>query len=397
VCELHGGAPDDGPAPAPAPTTALHHHRDNKYKYNNYYYCSNNMGDNYEWQGKGGSMQYNYSTSERVPPASCCFPCCCVQMVKQGTVGVVETMGGYSHIINPGCSWVWYPCQNVAGTLSTRVQQLDVVTDTKTSDNVTMKLKIAVQYEVMNEYLQLKDRDSGGAEVGIPDMARGAADEDHGIYRAFYKLTDIRRQLTPYVEDVVRSEIPKRKLDEAYESKEAVAHAVQDALSHEMQQYGYRIVNTLVTDLIPDANVMRAMNDIETQRRERMAATEKAEAKKVLVVKAAEAEMEAKHLSGQGVAKQRQAIVDGLKNSVLEFNEGVVGTTPADVMQLMMVTQYLDMLKDVGGKGSTVFIPHGPGAVSDVQGQMRQGFMEANTLGTAAVTAAMAQPATEAP
>jgi len=318
-------------------------------------------------------------------------------MVKQGTVGVVETMGGYSHIINPGCSWVWYPCQNVAGTLSTRVQQLDVVTDTKTSDNVTMKLKIAVQYEVMNEYLQLKERDSGGAEVGVPDMARGAADEDHGIYRAFYKLTDIRRQLTPYVEDVVRSEIPKRKLDEAYESKEAVAHAVQDALSHEMQQYGYRIVNTLVTDLIPDVNVMRAMNDIETQRRERMAATEKAEAKKVLVVKAAEAEMEAKHLSGQGVAKQRQAIVDGLKNSVLEFNEGVVGTTPADVMQLMMVTQYLDMLKDVGGKGSTVFIPHGPGAVSDVQGQMRQGFMEANTLGSAAVTAAMAQPTTEAP
>merc|ERR1719502_493650 len=145
-----------------------------------------------------------------------------------------------------------------------------------------MKLKIAVQFEVMNEVV------SKG-----PDMERvqnqdiGHRDEDHGVYRAFYKLTDIRRQLTPYVEDVVRSEIPKRQLDEAYESKEAVAHAVQDALSHEMQQYGYRIVNTLVTDLIPDANVMRAMNDIETQRRERMAATEKAEAKKVLVVKAA--------------------------------------------------------------------------------------------------------------
>jgi len=270
--------------------------------------------------------------------------------------------------------------------LSTRVQQLDVITDTKTADNVTMKLKIAVQFEVMNEVV------SKG-----PDMERfqnqdiGDRDEDHGVYRAFYKLTDIRRQLTPYVEDVVRSEIPKCRLDEAYENKEAVAHAVQDALSHEMQQYGYRIVNTLVTDLIPDANVMRAMNDIETQRRERMAAQEKAEAQKVLVVKAAEAEMEAKHLSGQGVAKQRQAIVDGLKNSVLEFNEGVSGTTPADVMQLMMVTQYLDMLKDVGHKGSTVFIPHGPGAVGDVQNQMRQGFMEANTLGATAYAQRVAE------
>merc|ERR1719359_2294894 len=140
-----------------------------------------------------------------------------------------------------------------------------------------------------------------------------------------------------------------------------------------------------------------AMNQIESQRRMRYAAQEKAEAEKILIVKAAEADAESKFLSGQGVARQRKAIVEGLKESVLEFNEGVVGTSPADVMQLMMVTQYLDMLKDVGGKGSTVFIPHGPGAVSDVQGQMRQGFMEANTLGSAAVTAAMAQPTTEAP
>merc|ERR1711907_554054 len=290
-----------------------------------------------------------------------------------------------------GCTWIWYPFQDVAGVLSTRVQQLDVITDTKTSDNVTMKLKIAVQYEVMNHDVVEKHATEHGHDVGIPDtdMSRGAFSETHGVYRAFYKLTDIRRQLTPYVEDVVRSEIPKRKLDEAYESKEAVAHAVQDALSHEMQQYGYRIVNTLVTDLIPDANVMRAMNDIETQRRERMAAQEKAEAKKVLVVKAAEAEMEAKHLSGQGVALQRQAIVEGLKKSVLKFNDGVAGTSPADVMQLMMVTQYLDMLKDVGHKGSPVFIPRGPGAVGDVQAQMRQGFMEANAL----VGTQLAQPA----
>jgi len=339
----------------------------------------------YEWQGERSLDSYN--TDARVPAAGCCFPICCLRTVKQGTVGVVETMGGFSRIVSPGMAWVWSPCQTVAGTLSTRVQQLDVITDTKTADNVTMKLKIAVQYEVMNHDVVEKHATEHEHDVGIPDtdMSRGAGSESHGVYRAFYKLTDIRRQLTPYVEDVVRSEIPKRKLDEAYESKEAVAHAVQDALSHEMQQYGYRIVNTLVTDLIPDANVMRAMNDIETQRRERLAATEKAEAKKVLVVKAAEAEMEAKHLSGQGVAKQRQAIVEGLKNSVLEFNDGVAGTTPADVMQLMMVTQYLDMLKDVGHKGSTVFIPHGPGAVADVQSQMRQGFMEANSLGATAL------------
>merc|ERR1711939_1034852 len=167
--------------------------------------------------------------------------------------------------------------------------------------------------------------------------------------------------------------------------KEEVAVAVKTALSHEMKRYGYEIVNALVTDLQPDSRVLQAMNQIESQRRMRMAAQEKAEAEKILVVKAAEADAESKFLSGQGVARQRQAIVEGLKNSVVEFNDGVAGTSPADVMQLMMVTQYLDMLKDVGHKGSTVFIPHGPGAVGDVQSQMRQGFMEANTLGATAL------------
>jgi hypothetical protein len=249
-------------------------------------------------------------------------------------------------------------------------------------------------------------------------------------------------------------------LDEAYESKEAVAIAIKTALQHEMKRYGYEIVNALVTDLQPDRRVQvrafldkkcisyrrnqwtklgrtpcsrshddaivgtlvltlvfntrvpprqDAMNQIEAQRRMRMASQEKAEGDKILAVTAARAEAEAKELSGQGVARQRKAIVDGLKESVLQFNEGVMGTSPADVMQLMMVTQYLDMLKDVGTKdgAKTIFIPHSPAAVrcprsvaappsrsasfiiltpsrdaaqvGDIQSQMRQGFLEANT------------------
>merc|ERR550537_1655581 len=204
----------------------------------------------------------------------------------------------------------------------------------------------------------------------------------HGVWRAYYRLTDIERQLTPYVEDVVRSTVPRKTLDEAYEAKGEVAVAVKTALSHEMKRYGYEIVNALVTDLQPDSRVLQAMNQIESQRRMRMAAQEKAEAEKILVVKAAEADAESKFLSGQGVARQRKAIVEGLKESVVEFNDGVAGTSPADVMQLMMVTQYLDMLKEVGttSKSNTVFVPHGPGAVADVQQQMRNGFLEANAV-----------------
>lgn len=341
----------------------------------------------------------HYEAAQHAEPMCCC---CCIMQVKQGTVGVVETMGSFDRVQDPGPSWVCCPFQTVAGTLSTRVQQLDVHTDSKTKDNVTMELKIAVQYQVIDAPMApvaLKQRPSiegvEGLAEGIPEMDRGDVEpkKNHGVYRAFYELTDIRRQLTPYVEDVVRSEIPKRTLDEAYESKAAVAQAVKDSLSAEMTQYGYKIVNTLVTEISPDKGVMKAMNDIETNRRQRQAMEEQAEAKKILVVKAAEAEMEAKELSGRGVALQRKAIVDGLKESVVEFNHGVDGTTPADVMQLMMVTQYLDMLKDVGHGQTTIMIPHGPGALQDVQSQMRNGFLEANLMGAENSRPVAAEPA----
>jgi regulator of protease activity HflC (stomatin/prohibitin superfamily) len=157
---------------------------------------------------------------------------------------------------------------------------------------------------------------------------------------------------------------------------------------------GYEIVNALVTDLQPDHNVLNAMNQIEAQRRMRMAAQEKAEADKILIVKAAEADAESKYLSGAGVARQRRAIVDGLKESVMDFNDSVVGTTPTDVMQLMMVTQYLDMLKEVGSrdKATTLFIPHSPSAINDIQGQMRQGFMEANLSAASSTRPVVARP-----
>jgi len=311
------------------------------------------------------------------------MPCCCFWTVSTGTVGIIEKLGQFEKIANPGLNVFCWPLSQGVGMKSTRVQQLDVQTDTKTKDNVTVSLKIAVQYRVINELVRDDPPPATKAGEPAPDMfERENPDEctKHGVWRAYYRLTDIQRQLTPYVEDVVRSTVPRKTLDEAYEAKEEVAVAVKTALSHEMKRYGYEIVNALVTDLQPDARVLQAMNQIESQRRMRMAAQEKAEAEKILVVKAAEADAESKFLSGQGVARQRKAIVEGLKDSVLEFNEGVRGTSPADVMQLMMVTQYLDMLKDVGTKdgASTVFIPHMPGAVADVQSQMRQGFLEAN-------------------
>jgi len=337
-------------------------------------------------------MAYNAPRTSNPTVDAGCSEFCCVACISTGQMGIIESMGKFHSLASPGLNCFCFPFKRVAGRLSTRVQQLNVETVTKTADNVTITLSIAVQYRVIADFItdaEAEDVESGMEKSSNP-LSNGSATavandmedrlQTHGVYRAFYRLTNINQQLTPYVEDVVRSEIPRKSLDEAYTSKEAVAIAVRSALSHEMRRYGYEIVNALVTDLQPDGNVLKAMNQIESQRRMRMAAQEKAEAEKILVVKAAEADAEAKELSGQGVARQRKAIVEGLKDSVVQFNEGVHGTSPADVMQLMMVTQYLDMLKDVGTKdtATTVFIPHSPAGVTDIQGQMRQGFLEAN-------------------
>jgi regulator of protease activity HflC (stomatin/prohibitin superfamily) len=263
-------------------------------------------------------------------------------------MGIIEDMGRFKRTASPGLNLYLWPLHNMVGIVSTRVQQLNVRTVTKTLDNVTVSLQVAVQYRIINDYIQDEkpgaESEPSGDEVVpfTPDMDRNP--ENHGVYRAFYRLTDIQEQLRPYVEDVVRSQVPKRSLDDAFAEKEAVAVAVKSSLQHRMSDYGYEIVNALVTDLQPDSQVMASMNAIESQRRMRMAAQEKAEADKILIVKAAEAESEAKYLSGLGVARQRKAIVDGLKESVVEFNDGVAGTSPADVMQLMMVTQYLGEL-----------------------------------------------------
>lgn len=307
------------------------------------------------------------------------FPVC----VTSGTVGVVERCGKFDRLAAPGMHCMFCCIDSMAQRVSTRVQQLEVATDTKTKDDVTVMVKVAVQYRVLNEYLSPESQSmlrDGEVAVSVGATSSDKRNiEDHGVWRAHYKLTGVKSQFRAYVEDVVRSEIPQKTLDEVYEIKQDVAHAVQDTLAHELGQYGYKIVNVLVTDICPDKTVQNAMNEINSARRLRMAAMEKAEASKIMKVKDAEAESESKYLQGMGVSRQRKAIINGLKESVNEFQGGVDGTSAHDVMQLVMMTQYLDTIKDASGHGnSTVFIPGNPGGVNELQGQIRQGLMEAS-------------------
>lgn len=195
---------------------------------------------------------------------------------------------------------------------------------------------------------------------------------------AFYELQNPREQIQAYVFDVVRACVPKMILDDLFEQKDEVARTVENELEKVMSTYGYTILQTLIVDVEPDANVRRAMNEINAAQRMRAAAGEKAEAEKILMVKRAEAEAESKFLSGVGVARQRQAIVDGLRESVIAFSHNVEGTAPKDVLDMVLVTQYFDTMKEIGAssKSNAVFIPHGPGTVHDIASQIRNGQLQ---------------------
>lgn len=278
-------------------------------------------------------------------------------VVRQQTAAIVERFGGFNKISSAGLNFKIPLIDRVAGRLSLRVQQLDVRVETKTKDNVFVFVIVSVQYFVIPE--KVKD--------------------------AFYRLQNAEAQITSYVYDVVRAQVPGITLDNVFETKDDIAQAVKLELEQTMDDFGYGIVKTLVTDIDPDANVKASMNQINAAQRLRVAAVEEAEAEKIRVVKAAEAEAESKALQGKGIADQRTAIVNGLQESVTDFQNSVEGTSAQDVMNLVLMTQYFDTLKDVGTQSgsNTILLPHSPSGMHDISEQLRNAMITANEVNKA--------------
>jgi regulator of protease activity HflC (stomatin/prohibitin superfamily) len=279
-------------------------------------------------------------------------------IVEQQTAAVLQRFGRFLRVAHPGLNFKVPFIDQVAGRRSLRVQQLDVKVETKTEDNVFVHVVVAVQFYI------------------IPER----------VYEAFYKLADPATQITAFVFDVVRARVPRIKLDDVFEKKDEIADAVKNELAHVMDDFGYGILKALVTDIDPDHKVKEAMNEINAAQRLRVAATEKGEADRILKVKAAEAEAQSKALQGKGIADQRRAIVDGLRESVDEFQRSVPGATAQDVMNLVLMTQYFDTLKEIGASSqtNTILIPHSPGNLSDLTAQMRNAMITADQVHGAA-------------
>ena len=276
-------------------------------------------------------------------------------IVKQQTAAVIERFGRFQSIRQSGLQLKIPLIDRIAGRLSLKIQQLDVIVETKTLDDVFVRLKISVQYKVVKEK----------------------------VYEAFYKLDYPHEQITSYVFDVVRAEVPKMKLDDVFVKKDDIAIAVKTELNEAMMDYGYDIIKTLVTDIDPDAQVKEAMNRINASEREKIAAQFEGDAARILIVEKAKAEAESKRLQGQGIADQRREIARGLEESVEVLNK--VGINSQEASALIVVTQHYDTLQSIGGESNSnlILLPNSPQAGSNMLNDMVASFTASNQIGEA--------------
>ncbi len=276
-------------------------------------------------------------------------------IVKQQTAAVIERFGRFQSIRQSGLQLRIPVVDRIAGRLSLKIQQLDVIVETKTKDDVFVKLKVSVQFMVIKEK----------------------------VYDAFYKLDYPHDQITSYVFDVVRAEVPKMRLDDVFERKDDIAIAVKAELNDAMINYGYDIIKTLVTDIDPDEQVKQAMNRINASEREKIAAQYEGDAARILIVEKAKAEAESKRLQGQGIADQRREIARGLEESVEVLNK--VGINSQEASALIVVTQHYDTLQSIGEETNSnlILLPNTPQAGSDMLNNMVASFTASNQIGEA--------------
>ncbi|MEX1190453.1 MAG: SPFH domain-containing protein [Brumimicrobium sp.] len=276
-------------------------------------------------------------------------------LVKQQTSAIVERFGRFHSVRNSGLQLKIPLVDRIAGRINLKIQQLDVIVETKTKDDVFVRLKISVQFEVVKA----------------------------NVYDAFYKLENPGAQITSYVFDVVRAEVPKMKLDDVFERKDDIANAVKLELNEAMSEYGYDMIKTLVTDIDPDEQVKDAMNRINASEREKVAAEFEAEAERIKIVAKASAEAESKRLQGQGIADQRREIARGLEESVDVLNR--VGINSQEASALIVVTQHYDTLQSIGeeAKSNLILLPNAPQAGSDMLNNMIASFSASNQIGEA--------------
>lgn len=285
-----------------------------------------------------------------------------IVIVRQETVAIIERLGKFQKVARAGLNFKVPLIDRVAGRVSLRVKELEVTVESKAKDDVFVGLLVAVQYYT-------SDTATGEGDT---------YDRDGNVRRAFYRLSEPRKQIESYVFDQVRSEVPSMTFDEVFSNKEKIAKAVEEELTESMADYGYTIHRALVNDVVPPNEVRDAMNDVRAAERTLQAEKHRAEATKIDLVATAEAEKQSKILQGEGLAGQRKAIAKGLRESVETVSAGV-GISEKAILDLLLLVQHYDTIATLAdnSRTSTIFVPYSPGSVADLQQQITNGMIAA--------------------
>ncbi len=275
-----------------------------------------------------------------------------IKIVQEKTAKIVQRLGSFNRVLHPGINFCIPFIETINGTVNLKVQQLDIQIETKTHDDVFVKLQVSVHVQIMRNKVQ----------------------------EAFYELDDPYGQISSYIFDTVRAEVPKLDLDDVFSRKDDIATAVKAELSEHMDKYGYKIVQTLITDIDPDGLVKESMNRINAAKRNKEAITEDSEGRKIAKILDAEADKESKRLQGEGVAEQRLAIIKGFADSVEDFSKTLQGVSPIEIMQFVLLTQHYDTIKEIGEKNSSIIVPYSPGNLQNLQQQLMEGNLMADKI-----------------
>lgn len=275
-----------------------------------------------------------------------------VRIVQEKSASLVQRLGKFNRVLYPGINFCIPFIETVAGKVSLKVRQLPISIETKTKDDVFVKLTVSVHVQIMK----------------------------NKVVEAFYELDEPYTQISSYIFDTVRAEVPKLDLDDVFSRKDDIALAVRQDLTDRMEKYGFQIVQTLITDIDPDNKVKESMNKINAAKRNKEAITEDAEGRKIAKIKDAEADKESKRLQGEGVAEQRLAIIKGFADSVEDFSNTLEDVSPIEIMQFVLLTQHYDTIKDIGEKNSSIIVPYSPGNLQNLQQQLMEGSLMADEI-----------------
>jgi len=314
---------------------------------------------------------------------------CCI-CVEEAQVAVIQSCGKFARVEKAGCAAINCWCENRTGNLSLRIQQHETSIETRTKDNVFVTIKLAMRVKIAESEAEFplpratgrktKTAEKPLLETGEPDQKKPKLKDTISstelLYRAFYKLRDPVGQLTAFIDNYFRFNAMLFTLDEMYAAKDGMTNELLNELNAKMNPYGYIVFDVLVTDIIPNKNVRDAMNDVVASEKEMMATVNRAQAEKASKILGAEAEARTRELEGEGIAAARRAIVEGLRSSVDDFQEAIPATDAKELLTVVLMTQYMDTIKEAATKSRNTFVlPSSPAQVATIEQQMRTSLL----------------------